>query len=957
MILFDDFLARLKSILNSRFIPIVFIYCLLFAILVIRLFNLQISQNASYLDADEATSTTVRELKSTRGKILDCNGVLLAYNELSYTITIQDDPALKTNEDINRVIYTLIKILDDNNTELETSFFIELDDDGNLQFTNRGDALLSFKRDVFSLKTIDDLTEEMVEADADKVYEFLRTGDGFEGYNFTKMYEISDEYELKDALRIMQVRYQMMLNKYSRYTPIIIASNVSDDIVAAVNEYSSDMPGVNILEQSHRVYKDSEYFSHILGYTGTVTDDDIKKYNTDSDNPVYSPTDQIGKTGIEYSMEEYLRGTKGYENVKLNSKSQVTQILETVEPSAGNDLYLTIDATLQEACYKLLEKELASILLSKIINVKSIDLGDKADSKDIQIPVYDVYFALIDNYLIDTNHFSATDASDSEKKAYDAYEEQLNVVLSDIKAQLAKDNNTLPGKLDDDMNTYLDYIYSYLKNNGVIINDSIDKSDDNYKKFSNKKMNLAHFLQYAFSKDWINLKSLSIEDSSFYSADELYNMLVDYIIDRLKTDTEFGHYIYKILVYNDKLSGNRLGMIMYDQGFFKEDESTYNNLSSGSITAYSFFTDKIKKLEITPGDLGLDPCSGSVVITDPNTGKVKALVSYPSYDNNMLANSINAKYYSSLLNKNSDVLVNRATQTLSAPGSTFKICSAIAGLEEGVISPSTTIYDKHEYTKVKGSSPKCTGYHGSINAAVAIEVSCNYFFFDVGYRLSLDGSGNYDSAKGLKQLDKYAKMLGYGSKSGIEISEYEPQTSDTDSIRSAIGQGTNAFAPVQIARYMTTIATSGTVYNLTLVDKIVSVDNKVILNNKKAEVASTAKVSSSTWDCVHEGLRLVVNGPQSGIDEYFDGLKQKVAGKTGTAQQISTRANHALFMSYAPYEKPELTVTCVIPFGYTSHNAAELASNIYKYYFEAEDSEKLLNSDVKSESAQTGYQD
>lgn len=955
--MFDDFLSYLKSILNSRFIPIVIIYCTLFGILVVRLFNLQISGNDSLTSDSEADSTAVRELKSTRGRILDCNGVVLAYNELSYTITIQENPSLETNDEINTVIYTLLKILDANDTALASTFFIQLNSDNELEFQNTGDAELSFKRDVFSLKTIDELTDEEKAATAQEVFDFLCTGDGFDGYDFTSMYGISDEYSTEDALRIMQIRYYLMLNKYSRYTPITVATNVSNDVVSAINEYSSEMPGVSILEETHRVYNDSKYFAHILGYTGLVTTSDLDNYNTDEDNPIYSATDQIGKTGLESSLEEYLRGTKGYETVSLNSKSQVTEIVESIEPVAGNDVYLTIDANLQEACYKLLEKELASILLAKIDNVKSINIDEGADSSSIRIPIYDVYFALIDNYLIDTDHFSAADASELEQNAYTEYQSQREIIFDNLKTLLANDCTKLPKDLDDDTNTYLSYIYSYLKTNGVLLTDSIDKNDETYQNYINDKVSLSSFLQYAFSQDWISLDKLSIEDSSFYSTDELYQMLVDYILDRLKTDTDFSHFVYKIMVYNDKLSGRDLGLILYDQGFLKEDTDTYNSLKSGSTTAYSFMLDKIKSLEITPGDLGLDPCSGSVVITDPNTGKVKAMVSYPSYDNNMLANSIDAKYYSLLLKKNADVLVNRATQTLTAPGSTFKICSAIAGLEEGVITSGEQIKDLHVFTKVAGSSPKCTGYHGSINVSEAIEVSCNYFFYDVAFRLSMDSLGNYNSDLGLNKLSNYARMLGYGSKSGVEITEYEPQISNSDSVRSAIGQGNNAFAPVQISRYMTTIANSGTVYDLTLIDKIISVNDEVILSNDAASVNSTADISQSTWDAVHKGLYLVVNGSRSSIDEYFDDLDVTVAGKTGTAQQISTRANHALFTSYAPYEKPEITVTCVIPFGYTSHNTAELASNIYKYYFGAGDSDDLIDGDVQASSAQTDVLD
>lgn len=955
--MFDDFLVYLKNVLNSRFIPIVVVYVSLFFILIARLFGLQIVSNDSLTANEDDSSTKVRELKTTRGRILDCNGVVLAYNELSYTITIQDDPSLTTNDEINKVIYTLIKILDANNTKLSSSFFIVMDKNGELAFQSEGDAELSFKRDVFSLRTVDELTEDERNATASQVFDFLKTGEGFEGFDFTSMYGISDEYDTYDTLRIMQIRYSMMLNKYSRYTPITVATDVNEKVVSAINEYSAEMPGVSILEQTHRVYNDSEYFAHILGYTGLVNNDDMTNYNTDKDNPIYSPTDQIGKTGLEYTFEEYLRGSKGYETVKLNSKSQVTQILDTVEPVAGNDIYLSINANLQEACYKLIEKELAGILLSKIDNVKKVNITQETDSSKIRVPIYDVYYALIDNYLIDTDHFSSKNATELEKQAYNNYLDERKSIFSRLKTILAKDSKVLPKDMDENTNTYMEYIYSFLKKNDVLKGNDIDTTDETYKKYQEGEISLSEFLQYAFSKDLINLDKLSIEDSSFYSTDELYQILIDYLFDRLKTDTNFSHFIYKIMVYSDKLTGKSLGLILYDQGYLKKDEATYEKLKSGEITPYKFMLSKIRSLEITPGDLGLDPCSGSVVVTDPKTGKVKAMVSYPSYDNNKLANSIDSSYYSILLEKNSDVLVNRATQTLTAPGSTFKILSSIAGLEENVISPGTIIQDKHVFTMLDGSKPKCTGYHGKINVSEAIMVSCNYFFYDVGYMLSLDSNRNYKSDLGLEKLAKYAKIFGLDEKSGVEISEYEPHISDTDSVRSAIGQGNNAYAPVQIARYLTAVANSGTVYDLTLLDKIVDVSGKTVKKTKKSNVYNKVGIAQSTWDAVHKGMYMVVNGPKSGIDEYFDDMDVKVAGKTGTAQQIKTRGNHALFVSYAPYENPEITMTCVIPFGYTSHNTAELASNIYKYYFKTGDTDQILDSGVKASSANGGYTD
>jgi penicillin-binding protein 2 len=416
-------------------------------------------------------------------------------------------------------------------------------------------------------------------------------------------------------------------------------------------------------------------------------------------------------------------------------------------------------------------------------------------------------------------------------------------------------------------------------------------------------------------------------------------------------------YVYKAMIMNNELSGTEVCIMMLEQGAIEYNEEEINSLKKGAITSYSYVRSKIKSGDITPAMLALDPCSGSVIVTNVNTGDVMTMVTYPSYDNNMLANSIDAKYYKRLLEDNGDVLVNRATQTRTAPGSTFKMISTAAGLEEGVISTSTYIKDGVTFDKID-NPPKChkSSGHGSINCMEAIGDSCNYFFYEVGYRLG-SMNGPFDTALGLKKLKEYASKFGFDAKSGVEISEYEPQISDTDAVRSAIGQGTNNFSPIQIARYATTLANSGTVYDLTLIDKIVDTKGNVVLDNS-AKVHNKIEFKQSTWNAVHEGMYNVVNSTShQSVRSTFSDMPIVIAGKTGTAQQSKLRPNHALFVSYTPFDKPEICVTCVIQFGYSSHNAAELASKIYKYYYELTDTDVLIDSDATESEADGGVHD
>lgn len=950
----DRFWDHLKALANSRFLPLLMIFTLLYSIIFVRLFNLQIVKNDTLKTDKETVSTTIRELKATRGRILDCNGVVLAENRLSYSVTIEDTGELKDNNEKNRMIYTLIRILDANKVELATDFFLIIDDDGNLAFKDEGEAQLLFKREVYSKRLVSDLTDEEKNAGPQEVYDFLKTG---KGSSYTSMYGISDEYSLEDSLKIMQIRYNLMLNKYSRYKPITVAANVNEKVVAAINEYSSELAGVNILTETYRHYNEDQYFSHIIGYTGLITTEKMNELNEAAGNDsLYSATDQIGKMGLEQSMEEYLMGTKGYEEVILNGRSQVTGVKERVEPKAGNDIYLSIDSTLQKAVYTMLEKELASILLSKIINARKV--GTYESASDIQIPVYDVYFALIKNGVIDIKRFSGDKATALERSVQKRYVDERTQVFAKLEKTLSKDNETPTSSLDEDMAEYVSYIYKYLKNKGVVLKDKINTEDKTYIAYTDGKISLSHYLKYAFSQNWINLDRLKIEEGKFYSTDELYDILLDYTFNELEEDTGFADFIYKILIQSDKLKGSEICRLLYIQNVIPKDEKSLKGLEEGTLSAYNFVLTKIKALEITPAMLGLDPCSGSVIVTDAQTGKIRAMVTYPSYDNNKLANKIDSTYYTYLLKNSSDILVNRATQTISAPGSTFKPLATVAGLEEGKITVYEKIYDKRVFEKVPGTAPKCsTKYtHGDINVVDAIGVSCNYFFYEVGYRLSLDSTGRYFSDLGLKKLEKYAKMFGFDEKSGVEISEHAPHISTQDSIRSAIGQGNNAFAPIQISRYATSLANSGKVFNFSLIDKICDMDDHIILN-KEPEVKNQVKIRNTTWDAVHQGMYTVVHGQRSSVKKIFEDMTVAVAGKTGTAQQVLTRPSHALFISYAPYEDPEITVTVVIPFGYASYNAAELAGKVYQYYFNEGDTDSLIDGDISAANITTTEED
>ena len=215
----------------------------------------------------------------------------------------------------------------------------------------------------------------------------------------------------------------------------------------------------------------------------------------------------------------------------------------------------------------------------------------------------------------------------------------------------------------------------------------------------------------------------------------------------------------------------------------------------------------------------------------------------------------------------------------------------------------------------------------------------------MGYRLGGGHGTIVNNEKGLTRLKKYAKEYGLTAKSGIELPEAEPSFSDIDIVRSAIGQGSNSYTPVQLSRYVTTIANGGTCYDLTLVDQIT--DTKTGKTKKNtANIRNDADIPTTTWSVLTNGMKRVVNN--GSIASLFQKVPVTVAGKTGTAQINPNEPNHALFVSFAPYNDPEISVTIVIPNGFTSSNAAELASKIYKYYFDKKSRKSLLKKKVTS---------
>lgn len=944
--LFEIVREFIKKVFSSRLFAAAVVFTGMFSFLVLHLFDLQIIHGEEYLKEYMQKTEKEVSLPGTRGNIYDCNGNLLAYNELTYSVTVQDTGDYPKQADKNAMFLRLVTILKERGETVQGKFQVTFDSNGEMVYSTTSEtARRRFLADVYGLRLTDDLDK-----------------DGKNPSNITarELFEQKKEdyelHELKDelgnailipddlALDIINIRYTMGLTAYRKYESTTVATEVSEETVVEIQENLADLRGVDIEETSVRKYNNSIYFSPIIGYTGKMQKEQLEELQ--AENADYDINDIVGISGIEAAMETTLQGKKGYRRMYVNNVGRIMEVVEETEAVAGNDVYLSIDQDLQMATYRLIEQQLAGIITSNLVN-RDVEITVGMDMSKKPIPVKDAYFQLINNNVLSLKEMMEEDASAIEQEIYRAYQQEKEQVLMKIENELQSANAAQMKDLPADMMAYMVYIYEYLSSSTVQIiqKDKIDTSSEEYQAWKNDTISLRDYIYYGIANNWIDTTSEKLELSSRYSsADDIYNHLTSYILESLDTDTQFTKKIYRYMINDGKVTGRQLCLALYEQEVLPWDEEEVRALSgNGENYAYTFLKEKISNLEITPAQLALDPCTGSCVVIDVRTGKAKAIVSYPSYDNNLFSGSINAAYYRQLNEDMSYPLRNHATSDSKAPGSTFKPITAVAALTEGVIQLGETVNCTGIYEEI--SNPiKCwihPGKHGPLDVIGGIENSCNVFVSEMAHRMSIDENGNYAPETGLETLRKYASMFGLDRVSGIEIGEFEPEISDTDPERSSMGQGTNRYANIQLARYVTALANKGTVYDLTLLDKVTDSDGN-LLERKEAIVSqSLDEIADSTWTAVHQGMRNVVS--LSSTKNVFRDLPVEIAGKTGTAQEDRTRANHAWFVSFAPYSSPEICVTVNIPNGYSSSNAAMIAKNVYKYYYGYTDLEQIMN--------------
>ena len=341
--------------------------------------------------------------------------------------------------------------------------------------------------------------------------------------------------------------------------------------------------------------------------------------------------------------------------------------------------------------------------------------------------------------------------------------------------------------------------------------------------------------------------------------------------------------------------------------------------------------------------------SGAAIVMNVKTGEVLSMASYPDFNPQDFVGGISSENWEKY-NTEDTPQVNKTMQTAYAPGSIFKMVTAIAGLESGAITTKETINDTGVYPKY--TNPKCWIYtdyhkgHGRLNVSGAIQHSCNYFFYETADRMGID------------TLAKYAKYFGLGTKTGIELPNetsgtlasketkqnlYNEQWYAGETLSAAIGQSYNSFSLVQIAKYISMLANGGNKIQPTIVEKIINSDGTEVsreeIQNYIKEKAGIADENQEDISISQDNLRAILEGMESVTDDQggtaysiFKNFAISVGGKTGSAETSTGKVN-AWFVGFAPYDDPQIAVVVLVENGGHGYYTAEAVKEIIEQYF------------------------
>ena len=923
------FFERLSELLKSRVFIVFLGVIVLFSILVVRLFYLQILNGERYQQELKTSIMNPISIPASRGSIYDRYGRPLATNEVAFSVKIDDSINVDFSKSRNDVIDTIAKQIFARGFELENTLPISNSENPKFLFDGDEEAEKEWKESIGLKKSDLDMT-------ASEVFEYL-----------CNKYNISDSYTRQQKMGIISLAMDSSDRNLMLINLINTLRNNGEEIVNDVpitteEPYSFAFDGNEKREESWK--KEVGMKNEKLDYDAKET----MEYLVDYFGIAKGLPESIKRDMVSLRYSLYLIRYKKYQPVTASievSDKTIAVIEENQDTLPG----VVIDT---DSLRVYPDGEYFAHIVGYIRNMSAEEYDEYSQYKDADGSNSYSMNDIIGKTGIEKVEELNLNGQDGEMLVeVDSVGRRINTIETKQPVSGKDVFLTIDKKLQ--MTAY-DSLERYLADIQILRLTSGSSKDS---RVSANEL----FITMVESNNISTKKILSSEDGSDGSVvrDVILSVNPELSYDDSE-DVETAKSILVDCIENGAVSLKQLTLIMFEQGLITGDLDYIESVRSGSRSPLSVVLEKLRSLDLKPHETGLDPCTGSVVVSKVDSGETLALVTYPSYDNNRLVNNFDNEYYNSLLTNPATPLVNRPLKEKKAPGSTLKMVTALAGLETGLIEPNTVIYDQGSFTKAGWPYAKCWiyggsgGSHGAVNVAHALEVSCNYFFYELMYRMG--NAQENTTLDSIGTLNEYMAMFGLNTYTGIEIGETMPNMAsaeykersvksqnpdasstqtrwtDGDSIRAGIGQSLNNFTTANMSKYIATLANGGTLYKMHIIDKINNPDGSVYEDIEEV-IENVHQFEQENLNIVYEGMRLVTQGSRGTLRNTFRDFPITVAGKSGTAQQSKTRSDHTLFVGFAPFENPQISVAVMVPFGDSSlAPAQEVAKDVIAEY-------------------------
>lgn len=913
-----SYLEKITEFIKSRLFLMLMGVFVLFSIIVVRLFSMQIVNGEEYQQNLKASILQELSIPASRGIIYDRYGRPLATNQVAFSLKL-DDSIKVSLSNRNHILENLVLYYGDDDLTITDNLPVTSSKPHSFTFSTEEDELV--------WKTKIGLTKKQMDMTADEVMDYL-----------------SEKFQVSSSLTSLQQR-----------KIISLGINSSDKNLMLISL-------IQILDENGETLVDDLPISSSEPYIFQFNNNESKEID-------WKKSVGIKNEQLSASPKESIEYLENLFDVPQNLSSEMKRKIIAIRYSLYLKRYrkyqpVTIAINISDKTVASVEEHNDSLS------------GVSIDTSSLRNYTSGKYFSHILGYIrkiSDTEYeeykqYGYTNSDIVGKSGIEKlYELDLNgedgEMMVEVDASGRRINTIETKQPVSGNNVFLTLdkklqaaAYDYLEQSltDVLIAKLTATS------LKDSPITLKEFFASMVKCNTINLNQI-IKSKTGVEKDICDMLLAEYPTFSLTNaeDKETAQQFIINCINNNLISYKQLILVLVEQGMITADEEYLSKIKNGTVSPLSVVISKLREGEITPGDTNLDPCSGSVVVADVNTGETLALVTYPSYDNNRLVNNFDNDYYTFLLENPSTPLINRPLRQAKAPGSTFKMITALAALDTGIITPNTVIQDLGIFKSAGVPYAKCWiysngGTHGSVNVSSALEVSCNYFFYEISYRMGNQSNGGAEQS--IRTLNKYMAAFGLDSYSGIEIGESKPnmaspeykeetikwqnpdatvsQTrwSDGDTIRTAIGQSVNNYAPSHMTKYISTLANGGTRYTMHIVDKVEEANGTIV---KKVDpvVEEVTKFEDAHLQAVYKGMLLVTQGSRGTLRGIFKDFPIDVAGKSGTAQENLTRSSHTWFTGFAPYDDPQIAVTVMIPFGESSGSpAAVIAKNIIGEY-------------------------